>query len=517
VRESKGKAGRYVVLEHRGGLKSFYMHLDEIHAELEVGQSVHAGDAIATIGRTGVIRSGPHLHFAISQDHGDRTWFIDPEPILQHAVVLPEPHALLGSHMAASATPSQLLSESSPAWGKAPPTALSSAVLRSDSEGRFRLAGLAAGFYTASAYHDEMAPGISPRFAIVHGQESSEITVRLEPGVEIVGRVHGPHGPIADALIEAEESSELVSRSIAKTHTDADGRYRLRPLRGRLTLRVSAPGYGEVERSVALTGGLASLGERSELFELGSRDRQLEGQVKDAAGFPVRGASIRIMSGPSARGQRVSSDDYGHFVVSDLAGGSYQIAVLSAEFPTARATVTTDGTQDILLAPGAAIYYRLIDAHTGEALAGARVQASGPQDERSSVVSDAEGVAIFPKLRAGVWKLRVHHEGYVARESRIVLELPSDGRAVRAEHTAELSRGAILAGILRDRDGDRVAGARVWVGESSTRSDQDGNFRLVDVATGAVQLQADQGGETGKLDLQLSPGDEIVTLDLRLR
>jgi protocatechuate 3,4-dioxygenase beta subunit len=133
------------------------------------------------------------------------------------------------------------------------------------------------------------------------------------------------------------------------------------------------------------------------------------------------------------------------------------------------------------------------------------------------VVTNQDGVAIFPKLRVGAWKLRVQQPGYVALESRVLVQALKSGNADRAEQTAELSRGASLAGILRDHDGNRVAGARVFLGSSSTVTDQDGRFRLSDVRTGSVQLRADHEGGSGELELELSPGDEIVTLDIRLQ
>jgi murein DD-endopeptidase MepM/ murein hydrolase activator NlpD len=516
LRESKGKAGRYIVLEHQGGLKSFYMHLDEIHADLAVGQQVQAGDPIASIGRTGVIRSGPHLHFSISQNHGGRTWFIDPEPILQHAVVLPEPGELGGRRIAATSTLSILVAsegqdELAPARGDSSQT-----VLVSDHLGRFRRQGLAAGRYTASAYHDSLAPGTSSAFSVSYGQESNEVIVRLQAGVEIFGVVRGPNGPIADALIVAEESGSLVTRSIAKTHADSGGRYRLRPLSGRLSLRVSAPGYGEIERRVDLAGGQGNGRKHSEEFSLAARDQRLEGQIRDSGGFPVRGASIRILSGPSARGARTTSDEYGNFLIPNLSRGSYRLSVLSEKFPTASKTITTEGTHEIRLVSGGAIHFRLVDAHNRNALAGVRVDAVGPKQGRSSVVTDQDGVALFPKLGLGAWTLRVRQTGYVAQETRIIVEGLLGGIAHQAEHTAELSRGASLAGILRDHDGDRVAAARVFLGSQSTVTDQDGRFRLSDVGTGAVRLRAEHDGESGELDLELSPGDEIVTLDIRL-
>lgn len=55
-------AGNYVVLEHGGGLVTFYCHCSEIIA-ME-GQNIIAGETIAKVGSTGY-STGPHLHFEI--------------------------------------------------------------------------------------------------------------------------------------------------------------------------------------------------------------------------------------------------------------------------------------------------------------------------------------------------------------------------------------------------------------------------------------------------------------------
>jgi hypothetical protein len=115
-------------------------------------------------------------------------------------------------------------------------------------------------------------------------------------------------------------------------------------------------------------------------------------------------------------------------------------------------------------------------------------------------------------LAPGAWTVRVRAAGYVAVERTLEIraaERPDDVRI-------ELGRGATLAGIVRDRYGDRVAGARVWLGPVSARTDRDGNFRLIDVPTGAGQLRAEKDSLHGAIDVDLAPGDEQVTLSIDL-
>lgn len=79
-----GIAGRFVWLQHKKGkVISSYVHLDQIRADLKIGSKVQGGEAIGTLGLTGIKRSLPHLHFGLAIQHspGRRRW-VDPEPLL---------------------------------------------------------------------------------------------------------------------------------------------------------------------------------------------------------------------------------------------------------------------------------------------------------------------------------------------------------------------------------------------------------------------------------------------------
>ncbi|MCL2495524.1 MAG: M23 family metallopeptidase [Oscillospiraceae bacterium] len=71
--ESKGY-GKYVLMEHAGGLQTFYAHCSEIAAE--EGMVLRPGDVIAYVGSTGN-STGPHVHFEVRL-HGLRC---DPAPL----------------------------------------------------------------------------------------------------------------------------------------------------------------------------------------------------------------------------------------------------------------------------------------------------------------------------------------------------------------------------------------------------------------------------------------------------
>ncbi len=57
--------GNYVVIHHFSGLQTLYQHLN--YTFVRTGQSVKAGERIATVGNTGY-STGPHLHFELIEN-----------------------------------------------------------------------------------------------------------------------------------------------------------------------------------------------------------------------------------------------------------------------------------------------------------------------------------------------------------------------------------------------------------------------------------------------------------------
>jgi murein DD-endopeptidase MepM/ murein hydrolase activator NlpD len=81
----RGNEGRFIMILHKGGtVTTSYIHLDAIREDLKPGIPVKAGEAIGTVGDTGVQHSGPHLHFAISvrPSPDGPELYINPEPLL---------------------------------------------------------------------------------------------------------------------------------------------------------------------------------------------------------------------------------------------------------------------------------------------------------------------------------------------------------------------------------------------------------------------------------------------------
>jgi murein DD-endopeptidase MepM/ murein hydrolase activator NlpD len=80
-----GPRGLFVVIDHGSGVTSLYAHLASY--DVKVGDRVNAGQRIGEVGRTGIRKSGSHLHFGLFQN-GD---VLDP---LDHLAAYVVPLAL---------------------------------------------------------------------------------------------------------------------------------------------------------------------------------------------------------------------------------------------------------------------------------------------------------------------------------------------------------------------------------------------------------------------------------------
>jgi murein DD-endopeptidase MepM/ murein hydrolase activator NlpD len=89
-----GRSGRYIKIQHEGGVITAYMHLDSIAPGISAGDEVDAGDVIGALGKSGIRSGDPHLHFGLEIKIG-KSWkavrHVDPTPFLERARVVPEP------------------------------------------------------------------------------------------------------------------------------------------------------------------------------------------------------------------------------------------------------------------------------------------------------------------------------------------------------------------------------------------------------------------------------------------
>jgi hypothetical protein len=396
-----------------------------------------------------------------------------------------------------------------------------------DGEGRYRLTGLAPGRYRVMATHRDFADGASESRVVDLGTALADVDVVMHGGLTLYGIVVEETGePIAGAMVAARAGRGPGERSAGgapaaaldprRTVTGADGSYRLGPLSADADVEVSAPGLGSAMRRIEIdpaAGRAPSI--REENFTLVHADAEIRGRVSDAGGMAVAGATVSVVSGGSAA--RANTDGSGRFLLADVVGGRHRVRVEHPDYPAAERVIATGADSEIRLDAGGAMEIEVRD-RAGAAISGAKLVARGPDGDTRRATTSRRGAARLSPLAAGTWALQASARGYA--DGVVDVDIASSTRPGEIPATAvriDLGRGAILAGVVRDQNGERVSGAAVAVGNSRTTSDADGQFRLTQVMTGPVVIEAEKGEARGALELDLAPGDELVTLELRVQ
>ena len=346
------------------------------------------------------------------------------------------------------------------------------------------------------------------------GAEVDEITIALRLGVLVYGRVTGREGPIDGATITAAAGFGETAHKVALAYTTRTGEFALRSLTGKVTLTVSATGYGDVDRTITLddapSGTDPGRARQREDFALVIEDGQLRGQVLAPDGGVPGVVSVRVLEGPSRRS--AVTDARGQFTLDRVATGSYLVELASADYPPLRARLQTGSWKELRFTQGGGARVRLADARSGAPLANVRVEATGPGGRTAIRTTDPQGIAELRALAAGEWTVQVRAPGYTAGRHVVAVGATRAWPEVRLD----LQRSAIAGGVVRDRFGRRVAGARVSIGGASARTDADGNFRITDAPAGPGTLEAEYEGARGALRVELAPGDERMTLNVDL-
>lgn len=491
--DDRGKSGRYVVLAHPGGIKTFYMHLDSVTADLSVGQTIPAGTLLGTLGRSGIQHSEPHLHFALSRSIQGQSIFLDPEPMLRFAVVRPDVPLLSGL---------TVYIEPSGSEGGG-----STLLWTSDHEGRFHKSSLPPGKYRIQVLHPDFAPGQSRAFILSPGQVLSNVKITLTEGKRIGGQVVGPDGPVADAWIRAFQGEGESRQRVGVAGVDELGRFEMRPLLKWVELEIGGAGYGVVHVRVNAN----TISQHPKIYTLSRFDAQLRGQLRAPNGTPLESAQVQIMSGPAARGRRVLTDAYGFFQFDTIPTGEYQLRFRADKLPELEGKASTQSPSEFTMKEGASLQVILEDKQTHSALSGVRVLAKGPEKRSTTLLSDTLGRVQFEALLPGDWSISVDSPEFTPIAHTLKVSA-----GPLATHTLSLERGAMLSGVIYTPSGDRAVNAKIWFGSIQTKSDRNGVFRLDRVKTGRIQLRAKLGQLVGVLPLELFPGDELVTLEVTL-
>jgi hypothetical protein len=391
-----------------------------------------------------------------------------------------------------------------------------------DASGQFRVTGLYPGNYRVVATHVDHADSVSAELSVQLGEQRSDLRLVLPSGAALVGQVTDENGTeIAGATIRVRPDVEIAGGTAPEVTgvTGPDGRYRVGRVAGALRVTVSAPGHAAVEQTLRLPAARDAAEDHRLDVVLERAEAGLTGTVKDPDGTGLAGASIVVRGKRLVGERRVRSDDQGRFELGQLPRGSLSLRVEHPAYPPLETTASTrdDRPLELVLSHGGGISLEVRDGHSGAPLAQVRVEAHGPAGARATAVTDAQGAAQLVPLPVGRWTLHTAAPGFATRETAVRVPAAATTPSISVEDLViELHQGAVLAGTVRDRDGNRIAGARLQVGGARATSNRDGEFELRDVPTGEVELVARKGGLAAREALSLSPGDEQRTLEIVL-
>ncbi|WP_236605422.1 carboxypeptidase regulatory-like domain-containing protein [Sandaracinus amylolyticus] len=312
-------------------------------------------------------------------------------------------------------------------------------VVFSDERGRFAIDDAPPGPWRVSADHADYAQGDPVDLDTIEG----ELRVVVRAGANVRGRVvdamSGEAIEGASIVIERAEGPPL-SRD---TRSDAEGSFVIpRAVPASYVATVSAPGFAAWRGEIAVS---ATRGGEIELdaIEL-TPGARLEGEVVDALGAVVRGASVSV-DGDPARATR--TDAHGRFVLDGLGEGSF---VILAAHPAAGEVTRT--IQVRAMRDPSAIVMRLPQRYDPDEAASERAIRRGVAIE----VEDGDGV-----VRVSSASGRAGQAGLRAGDVLLAI----DGELVEhAEDAERLLRGAdgVSAVLDLEREGEpfRVRVAR---------------------------------------------------------
>lgn len=397
-------------------------------------------------------------------------------------------------------------------------------------DGRFALAGLAAGRYGLYASAADHAPGrwTAPDggqlLSLAPGDDRAELVLVLPTGgAAVTGRVVDVSGgPIAGAVVWAVEPAtfarEVQRPRGAFTTSGPDGRFRLAAGGGNLSLAASADGYtdGQVD-------GVAP-GQDVEVALWPAAT--VGGVVVTPDGAPVAGAAVWADDGHGEHAGRTGSD--GRFRFARLAPGRITIAAASAtgrgESPGSFAVRPGQTVDDLRLVlwPAAAVVAHVVRAD-GTPCGGAEVRlarwpTAGVLSTRAD--ADGDGRAELLGLTPGTYEVGLTCPGH-RQGGELSLEVPAATPVT--EVTWKLVTGATVRGTVTGPGGAPVPGATVvivvrrFIAEDATTTAADGSYRLGGLVGGRYAVTARAPGLTAPEPVDVDLADDAdVRVDLVL-
>ena len=346
---------------------------------------------------------------------------------------------------------------------------------------------------------------------VSEGRNTANIELQVVKGAILEGQVVSMDGdPIEGARIIAIDTSEGLRK--LNRSTDLTGYFKFDNLgRYPVDLIVEKSGYAEVrlfEQPVdqqPISIRLEALG-------------GIRGTVIDESGSPLRAFSVspRIIEGDrevTRVPSRTFQSEEGRYDFDRLQPGTYNVLIGApgyAQDVIENVVVRSNRWEDlptVVLGQGGRVLGRIIDASSGQSVAGAKVTVSGGNrnfltsttfrpsgaGRRDQILTGADGYFEFIGLAVPTITLKVEHRAYISETVEGVL-------SGTADLIIAIGAGGIIEGRVSDRDGNFLAGTQVLLSggikgtDARSQTDRKGFFTFPGLPTGHYVIRVTNFG-----------------------
>lgn len=213
----------------------------------------------------------------------------------------------------------------------------------SGADGRFEFAALPSGTFRFTAAHAEHAPGTSPLVTLDGKTARDNVVISLADGVVVRGRVIDTQKqPVAGARVRIGATGNrraMIADAPRQAYSDAKGNFEIKGLPKKPLAAIAMHETG-ASNAVELDG---TKGDQTDVTLTIDVTGTIGGTVVDTQGNPLEG--IQVSAGPSFGDNRTDvdfaqwrlrgfpeelTDSAGHFTLTGLAPGSYQLSAAPA-------------------------------------------------------------------------------------------------------------------------------------------------------------------------------------------
>ena len=284
----------------------------------------------------------------------------------------------------------------------------------------------------------------------------------------IAGRVVTEDGdPIAGAVVQLQSwASVIAGRDEARVVTTTDGTFRFAPRWAtRYVVAASASQHAPSSISIDPRSPIDGIDPQQLLIVLASCKQSAEGIITDAGGGPIAGAEVRrlVTGALGPFGVAVATNEDGHYSLC-LPRGTSWLDIGADGYEHVLREVTARGAQrvDVALAPGAVVTGKVVEASTGEPVAGVWVglwpmrRRSGEGGDRSTVSGD-DGTFKIEGLAANRYELTARDRDHArAVIDEVLVDAGTNPKPIKIR----MERGVDVIGTVRS-NGVPVPNVRV--------------------------------------------------------